>query len=297
MPLLSFTKRLRIAAVGYGVVMIFAVTFGVLWRITGLSSAERMVLSAAAIAPILLALLWERLKGFKVGDIVEITLSEITLPIDIQISSAIQDMQTIAASEVVDLVQIIGSALDSESPKLVEVNLRDGSYWWSTRLHLLAALADEYTTIDRLVFLEQNDERKYLGMTSPSAVRKALSGQFPVIERAFREIQRKAREESGEPTDHHVSCIGLIWSEYSKFAGSDEEAVKEIVTHAKLSAWLAGQLETESRQWDGGAVTLELCSKILSCKGPFVPLLHLNRLEHVIDQNKLNARLASSVIG
>lgn len=86
MPLLSFTKHLRIAAVGYGVVMIFAVTFGVLRRVTGSSSAERMVLSAAAIAPIL-ALLWECLKGFKVGDLVEITLSDITLPID-QISSA-----------------------------------------------------------------------------------------------------------------------------------------------------------------------------------------------------------------
>jgi hypothetical protein len=302
MPPLSFTRRLQIAGAGYVVVTIFAAAFWALQQFKGMSSTDRLILSAAAVAPILLALLWERIKGLKVGE-VEITMIEVTLPIDIVLASAIQDLPSALESQVSDLVQVVGPALDSDKLKIVEINLRDGSYWWSTRLHLLAALADEYTSIDRLIFVEQNDARKYLGMASPSAVRKALAGRFFEIERAFREIQQRARE-LGEIPSNHVSFIGREWSEYS-FRGADqdpkisayESAVKEIVTPAKLSAWLGGHLETDSREWDGGAVTSELCAKILSCHGPYVPLLNRERLEQVVDRNELSARLAFSVVG
>lgn len=294
----TFAKRLQIALAGYGVVIVFGVVFWALHGLKELSSAERLILSAAVAAPLALALLWEHLKGLKIGEI-EITLKEVTPPINIELAGAIQDLQ---GSGTPALVEGVSAAVKSKEMRLVEINLRDSSYWWSTRLYLLAALAEEYTSIKRLVFVEQNAARLYLGMASPSAVRKMLARRFPGVQRAFRELQQGVGQQ-GEDASTQVMNIGYQWSgQLFRLKDQDpsklvtEGEFREIISSSKLSAWLGNDLETEFREWNGETTRPELYAKILSCSVPYVPLLTARRLDKVVDRNDLAIRIASSGI-
>jgi hypothetical protein len=154
-----------IAAAGYAVLALAAIAFFSLGKLPmELTHTHRLIISAVAVTPVLLALLWEHLKGFKVGQ-VEITLNEVAPTVDVELASAMQDLR---GSETPALAQAISVAADRADLKLVEVNLRSKPYWWSTRLFLLAALVEEYTRIERLIFVEGDAARRYVGMASPS---------------------------------------------------------------------------------------------------------------------------------
>ena len=230
----------------------------------------------------------------------KLLFSEVTLPVDIELASATQELQGSATPE---LVLAVSTAIDSKELKLVEITLRDGTYWWSTRLYLLAALAEEYTSIERLIFVESNADRAYVGMASPSAVRRALAKRFPGVERVFRETQANSKHIHKTPSSQ-VKNIGDNWPNCS-FRPDDsngtkcvlEDQIREIVTRAKVTEWLGSHLETEFREWNGGGPASETFSKVLSCNGVYVPLLNLLRLEKVVDRTKLSTRLASVVVG
>src|SRR5262245_41628811 len=82
-----------------------------------------------------------------------------------------------------------------KSGSAVQVNLGSGASWWSTRLYLVAALLEDYTTIQQIVFLRSAPvdppstyyETRYLGMCSPAEVRRALASHFRDVDRAYRE--------------------------------------------------------------------------------------------------------------
>jgi hypothetical protein len=66
------------------------------------------------------------------------------------------------------MVEAINQAIVQPEQELLNVNLRDGRYWWSTRLFLLAALAEDYSRVQQLVFMEQGGARIFVGMAPPS---------------------------------------------------------------------------------------------------------------------------------
>ena len=68
--------------------------------------------------------------------------------------------------------------------KIIEIKLGLGESWWSTRLHLLAALLADYTTVAQIAFTDE--DAGYLGMCPPADVRRSLSSFFPDIEIAYR---------------------------------------------------------------------------------------------------------------
>lgn len=294
MPRISLRKRLLIALIGYGVLLLFLAAFFVLRRIEmGLSPPLKLILSAVVIAPLLLALLWGNLKGLRVGD-VEITLNDVTPTIDVELASEIQELQGSATATLVQAVSgLIGR---KDHLKLVEVNLRISPYWWSTRIYLLAALAAEYANIERLVFVEQEAARLFVGTAAPTAVRNALGQKFPDLETIFAEVLRNARNSGTDPVSQ-VQIIGHAWSTHSFGTGQVAEAqVRQLVDSAKLKEFLGNGLETESREWDGESASYALYARILSCRVPFVPLLNCGRLEKVVDRFGLAVRLATSVV-
>jgi Domain of unknown function (DUF4062) len=73
---------------------------------------------------------------------------------------------------------------NAERTRVVGINLGLGQSWWSTRLHLLAALLGEYTNVAQIVFTVEHGG--YLGMCPPLDVRRVLSGSFPQVEIAYR---------------------------------------------------------------------------------------------------------------
>jgi hypothetical protein len=281
----STRQRFAIAIRSYVIVVIFCLALLSLRLVAvGLSPPETLIVSALLAAPLALGLFWEHIKGFKLGP-VEITLAELSLPIDIELSVAVQEQQ---GSQTQALVQTIAVAIERRNLLLVQVNLRSTPYWWSTRLFLLAALAEEYTGIERLVFVEQDADRIYLGMAAPHAVRRALGQRFPDYKQTFRKLQ-DAVIAGGHFARKQVEDISYLWP---SSLSSPEEQVKVLVTAAELREWLGEALATDAREWDGSPATRRIFSKILTCETDYVPLLRGQHLEKIVNRNDLGRRIA-----
>jgi hypothetical protein len=295
---------LKIAGAGYLVLGVVGLAFLALRRLpVEFTNTQRLILSAALAAPLLLALLWEHVKGFKVGE-VEITLNEVAPTLDVELASAIQGLQ---GSATPTLVETVSKAAERSELKLVEVNLRSKPYWWSTRLFLLAALADEYTRIDRFIFVEGDAARQYLGMASPSGVRRALARWFPDYDRVYRDVLLSARMDSQGDIEE-LEKIGYQWPGFRfhrpTAAGEPlpfheepteaEKDVRELITRTNLLEWIGAEMETDSREWTGEPASRSLYARILTCNGAYVPLLSRGRLEMVVNRNQLALRLASA---
>jgi hypothetical protein len=113
MPGLSFGRRLLIALAGYGLIAIFG---GIYWELKQhtehLSTNQLLILSAVGVVPLALALIWEYLKGVKVGK-VEIKLSDVSPALDVELADKLAQL---AASVTPDLAALI-TAGGSQSPQ------------------------------------------------------------------------------------------------------------------------------------------------------------------------------------
>lgn len=282
-------RRFALAIRGYAAVGLFCVALLALRLVaTGLTSTETLILSAILASPLALALFWEHLKGLKVGEL-EVRLAEVSLPIDVELAAAVQDLK---GSETQELVETISAAIGRSDLRLVQVNLRSTPYWWSTRMFLLAALADEYTHIERLVFVEQDAARIYVGMTTPRIVRRTLGRQFPDYEQAFQKLQA-AVQAGNTPARTEVQNIGYQWPGVFP---RPEAQIKLLVSTAQFHEWFGDSLLTESRDWDGSPATAKLYAKILTCTTDYVPLLNGKRLEKVVNRNELARRVAETAL-
>jgi quinol monooxygenase YgiN len=284
-------RALVVAAALYGIVAIFFTTFLILRKLTtGLSPTDMLIASVLLVAPLVLALLWDRLKGLKVGPM-EITLEQVTTEINVELQTAIQRMQ---GSETIPLVQQIGAAIEEADMELLEVNLRSTPYWWSTRLYLMAALVEEYTEIQRFIFVERDAARLYIGMASPSAVRKALAARFPNYEQIFKKIFQNIHYVTPEtPLKQQVENIAYQWPGAFK---DSEEQEKYLITPDLLREWLSTALETENREWDGSPGMPSLYAKILTCRGDYVPLVQARQLQMVVNRYDLGVQIAESAL-
>jgi hypothetical protein len=70
---------------------------------------------------------------------------------------------------------------------LLTLDLRDGRYWWSTRLYAVATLAHEHTSLEWLLFVERGDQ--YVGMVRPAVLRRALAIAEPQLEEHYHEAK------------------------------------------------------------------------------------------------------------
>jgi hypothetical protein len=299
MPGLSFGRRLLIALAGYGLIAIFG---GIYWELKQhtehLSTNQLLILSAVGVVPLALALIWEYLKGVKVGK-VEIKLSDVSPALDVELADKLAQL---AASVTPDLAALITAAVQRRDFRLVEINLRNEDYWWSTRLYLVAALASDYTEIERLVIVRQHAERIFVGTASPAGVRKALAQRFPQLEEFYLGHQVNAnslRQGPVSSVEYIVNNWTMSFGRIQVSAGQPpmtEERFKEFVTVAKLRDWLANALETTREEYRGGRPTRALYARILSCNVPYVPLVQGNRLKIVVNRHELAAKLATAVL-
>src|SRR5882724_635156 len=298
----TLKDRFKIAALAYSVLAVAAVVFlGLVKSGASLTFAQKLTLSAVAAAPIALSLLWEHIKGLKVGG-VEFALNEVVAEVSYEMAAAFQELQGSATPE---LVAAITKVMQQADIKVVAVNLRSGPYWWSTRLYFLSALAEEFTRIERIVFLEKDALRLYIGMASPATIRKALAANFPDYERVFREVMRNTMTYPPNPAQQ-VQNIGFQWPAQTFRVAPEtgavapaaeqflEKDVRQLVSVELLSKWLGNRLETESRSWDGSPASRALYARILTCNAQYVPLLNGKRLEQVVNRIELALKIASA---
>jgi hypothetical protein len=300
--------RTRIAVIVYGYLVVVSVlgiflalqqllprdVYGI--HLDKLTSPESFVVSVIVVAPVILGLLWDRVRGFKIFEI-ELVLGQASPTINIELASAIQNSK---GSLTMHLVETISSAIAQPDLKLVEVNLRCRPYWWTTRLFLLAALTEKYTNVKRLVFVKHDALRVFVGAATPASVRQALGKRFPVLDETFARVLTAAGADNAECNQQQVlNQIGWMWPAQMFPRNGDligEEEFREEISVQMLCELLGIELQTEARQWSGAPPGRRLYAKILSCETPFVPLLIGPRLAKVVDRRQLAERLAVAAV-
>jgi hypothetical protein len=169
-------------------------------------------------------------------------------------------------------------------------------YWWSTRLFLLAALAQEYTKIERVVIVREDTDRIFVGLATPIAIRRVLGTRFPELERVFAQILSNVQQ-LGSFTQQVVG-FGAQWSHHSfgQPQHVTESSFRQLISHGTLIDWLSADLETLSFQWNGTVVDKQLYASVLRADQPYVPLLQGRRLAKVVHRHEFAERVAIQAV-
>jgi hypothetical protein len=279
--------RVCIAGAGYGVVAIFGIGAGVA-RAFGAPIGSALTVGILAAAPIVVGLIGERITGVKAFG-VEVKLTEVFPPLTGGFSEAIM-MEAVSTSavgsEVGSLSQPFKQLIQNRS-KLLRINLRDDNYWWSTRIFLVAALAQDYTDVESLVFVTGDDEQIFVGIASPRDVRKRLAKEFSSLEyeAAYQKARTPAATDPSDP-DSQVTEILERWQDtaFGELHQGEKE-IKQIVSSGNLRRWLRGDLDTHSVP--DGPLTPPKQYRIISHDRRYVALTDYERLKRVVDRDEL----------
>lgn len=285
-PILSINKQSKtnwnqwwgVVGAGYLLVIVFAVGYFVAANEAEELGAEvHITIGILLAAPFLVAFLWDRLRTVKVLG-VEIALSESTADLLPLGGATLVDAvaKTQYFSENPEILEKVREALQAPNRLLLEINLHAEAYWWSTRLFLEAALLDDHSQVRCLVFVEGNEERRYVGMASPRLVREGLAESMTCLEKIYQDL-----------VNEHLSIEGLIdrWTQ-STFEGTTEEEAKSLITGDKLRSLLGTRLETTAIHRSGREGPL-IHYKVLYRGDRFVPVVNDGRLERVVDADDL----------
>jgi len=280
----ALPRRARIAAAGYLVVLGFALGVGVAWR-AGADPNRALLVGVLLAAPLLVSLLGDRITGVKAFSF-EISLSEVAVRVEGDFTGAVMSVAEMGGSATPELVQSFESAIKGHW-KILRVNLRDGDYWWSTRLFLVAAVAMDYADIDALVFVRSGQEQVFVGIAAPSSVRRRLAAQFPAYEIAYRQVRSEVLSVTPPDRDREVNDI-LLWRWASALKPS-ESLVKQIVATEDLRRWLTrDDLDDEPLPY--GPLTPLLRYRIAIRPYRYSALTDGQRLVAIIDRDELARR-------
>jgi hypothetical protein len=165
-----------VAAGGYAVVGLFGLAVVIFYDVWPQLSGGASVTAAALVAaPLALALLWPRLAGVKAFGF-ELSLSQATVQLNAELAAVLMSQQYFSDQRAI--IDGVTAAIRAGT-EVVEVNLRDGGYWWCSRLYLLAALACDYTSVRALVIVEAGARRSFVGIITPALARSALGAAVP----------------------------------------------------------------------------------------------------------------------
>ena len=281
----KYWRLARTALVCYVIVAIFGATYLIVRLVSPDASASTAVIWGICTAgPLALAFVWERLIGFKAFG-VEFTLAQAFIRVDRTLDTALSasEQQYFTGREAI--FGLVDHVIKNPKIELLELNLRTTQYWWSTRLYLQAALVEDYTNIKRLVFVDGDSQRRYVGMAAPGEVRKALAKPPGVdLESAYRTIRHEVQR-SPLPTEHsEVREIVYKWTTHTfRKDGKDagEKEVRTFMTRDLLSQLVA--LETQCVEWDMPLDSPLFQIRVVERGVCFVPLTQSSRLLNVVN--------------
>jgi hypothetical protein len=278
-------RRLKVAAAGYLVVAVFVAGAG-LARLLGVDQYLALVVGAVMSAPLVVALVGERITGIKAFS-VEISLSDVEVALEGDFSSSVMETAEMGASASPDLLLSFQAAIKSRS-KLMRINLRDEDYWWSTRVFLVAAIALDYTDVEALVFVRSGEQRVFVGICAPRLVRVGLATEFPSYESAYRKVRAEAGAAGQPDRDREVFEI-LGWRWRAALQPSEADA-KQIVTRENLKKWLEGDLDDESLPY--GPLNPLMRYRITTRPHRYSALTDQSRLAAIVDRDEVALRSA-----
>lgn len=286
-----------IALVCYAIVAVFGVTYGIVRLASpGNSVSVAVVWGICAAGPLALAFVWERLSGFKVFG-VEVTLAQVVVPVDSTLAAVLSEQQYFSGYP--EIFRLIDKVIGNPDIELLEINLRATAYWWSTRLYLQAALVEDYTNIQRLVFVDRGAERRYVGMARPGEVRKALA-QLPGLnlELAYLEIQNNVRQNLVPPDYSEIRQIVENWTVHF-FNQHGQPVTEEIAKTSMPTELLVQQVALERDSVGCDCLSLDsarLQTLVLEKGTHFVPLTQNGKLDKVVNCEAFTRRLAAQTL-
>ena len=175
--------------------------------------------------------------------------------------------------------------VEAADAEIVEISLGP-TPWWTTRLHLVAALASDFTKIRQFVFLDAGGN--YLLMAAPVEVRRALTRRSPFLERAYL-ASRPDMQVGGAAAE--IDHIVMMYSQQVfTLTNHPEREVKEDVSPLMLKRELG--IEPAAEEVDQSGPLLLQHREILRRKTPYVVLLAKGKLVSVIDRLQMASKIA-----
>jgi len=173
---------------------------------------------------------------------------------------------------------------------LLKIDLRDGTYWWSTRLYALATLALEYTAVDWLLLLDRGTE--YVGMIRPGDLRQALAFAQPEVEEHYRQALVPRLFPGMDSRQRAAQVLQALVTRFAAHPGG-EESLRFLVD----SGWLkrAPGLSTVHVERSGPFDPLATF-QLLQESTPFVPITRGSQLVKVIDRVGVATEIARTVV-
>lgn len=189
------------------------------------------------------------------------------------------------------LMSLQQSLVKSPELRVLTVDLRDGRFWWSTRLFFLATVAGEIAGTRLLVFAEDGD--RYLGAATTATVRERLAGMSVPL----RQFIKQCRLQAVDAMDlaRSLDQRAALWNQLVPPAV--EETARSFVTARDLRRWLGDDLLTQAATQDGDAVSTSLLRAIVDWPHPFVPITQAGRLRKVVARATVADNLARIFVG
>lgn len=166
------------------------------------------------------------------------------------------------------------------------VNISDPRGWWSTRLYLLAVLAEALTKVQRIAIVDQamdrpvpdaNGANGFVGMLSTSTVARTMGRLFPVLTPLESEVRTWTTE--GLVQEVVLSRAEEAWNQRLPYNIELEQ--KRDVTRPNLVTWFGDAMFTGTVDVnDVEAPTLLDVVRILGYPNDFVPVGTRRAEEH-----------------
>lgn len=178
------------------------------------------------------------------------------------------------------------------------------SVWWSTRLYLIAALAERLTQVRRILIVKSNAvAEEFIGQISTAAIRSTIEPKLPVLDN-FRAALR-ARSTILDDVNQEINQVMTEWQ--STFVAPPEGFVKVDLTPELLRRWFSeAMLQQPVHITDLERASVVDLLRLLDYPNDYVPVitrralatgnLSVSEQVDVLDKNALNARLARSYL-
>lgn len=155
------------------------------------------------------------------------------------------------------------------SPEVAQIDI--GTTWWSTRLYILAAVADLLTDVRRIAI---NEGGEFVGLVSTQHVRRMLRIIHPEIDRFEREqlplpLPASSPDALSEIVRRWEAVLGEQPGQWSM-----EQVVQMTVTRGSLVRWLGeGMLTGAVRVADPNQTTVLDLLRVLDYPNDYVPIV------------------------
>lgn len=168
---------------------------------------------------------------------------------------------------------IFQAILDANSAGRRVITIDISSEWWSTRLYLLAVLADRLTPVRRILLVERAEEEtkpSFVALLDTSDIELHLARYHPELRTYDEQLARHRVGEVGIE-----ACVtGALTAWKDLFQIRPEHDVKELATAQSLRRWFGdGLLLTPLRIDDLERATIMDVVRLLDYPASFVPVV------------------------